>query len=111
MREDITKRIDTLNDELTTRQESIDLLKGRLKNQITSFHETIATVLDRDTSLAEKIRMLFREQGIMIASILMAVGMAICVLVEVLMPGGGGGGASVASPPPPKDEKGFERMD
>ena len=30
MKEDITKRIDALNDELATRQESIDLLKGRL---------------------------------------------------------------------------------
>ena len=55
MREDITKRIDDLNEDLKVRQESIDLLKGRLKNQITSFHETIAKVLDKDTSLAEKI--------------------------------------------------------
>ena len=55
MREDITKRIDKLNDELATRQESVTLLKGRLKNQITNFHETIAKVLDKDTSLAEKI--------------------------------------------------------
>ena len=69
MKEDITKQIDALNDELATRQESIDLLKGRLKNQITSFKETIAKVLDKDTSLAEKIRTLFREQGITIASI------------------------------------------
>ena len=44
MREDITKRIDALNDELSTRQESIDLLKGRLKSQITRFKETIAKV-------------------------------------------------------------------
>ena len=50
MKEGITKRIDTLNDELATRQESIDLLKGRLKSQITSFKETIAEVLDKDTS-------------------------------------------------------------
>ena len=71
MKEDITKRIDALNDELATRQESIDLLKGRLKNQITSFKETIAKVLDKDTSLGEKIRTLFREQGI--ASILAAI--------------------------------------
>ena len=56
MKEDTTKRIDALNDELATRQESIDLLKGRLKNQITSFKETIAKVLDKDTSLGEKIR-------------------------------------------------------
>ena len=55
MREEITNRIDALNDELKVRQESIDLLKGRLKNQITSFKETIAKVLDKDTSLAEKI--------------------------------------------------------
>ena len=55
MKEDITKLIDTLNDDLATRQESIDLLKGRLKNQFTSFKETIAKVLDKNTSLAEKI--------------------------------------------------------
>ena len=55
MKEDITKRIDNLNEDLKVRQESIDLLKGRLKNQITSFKETIAKVLDKDTSLAEKI--------------------------------------------------------
>ena len=58
MREDITKQIDALNDELATRQESIDIPKRRLKNQITSCKETIAKVLDKDTSLAEKIRTL-----------------------------------------------------
>ena len=82
MREDISKQIDAMNDDLATRQESINLLKGRLKSQITSFKETIAKVLDKDTSLAEKIRTLFREQGITIASILMAIGMAIGVLIE-----------------------------
>ena len=87
MREDITKRIDDLNDELKVRQESIDLLKGRLKAQITSFKETIAKVLDKDNSLGEKIRTLFREQGITIASMLMAIRMAIGVLVEALLPG------------------------
>ena len=82
MKEDITKQIDNLNDEQKVRQESIDLLKGRLKSQITSFRETIAKVLDKDTSLGERIRTLFREQGIMIASIPTAIGMAIGVLVE-----------------------------
>ena len=55
MKEDITKRIDDLNEDLKVRQESIDLLKGRLKNQIMNFKETIAKFLDKDTSLAEKI--------------------------------------------------------
>ena len=91
---------------MKVRQESINLLKGRLKNQITSFKETIAKVLDSNTSLAEKIRTLFREQGITIASILTAIWMAIGVLVEALLPGAaasGGGGE-----PPPKDEAGLK---
>ena len=94
MREDITKRIDGLNDELATRQESIDLLKGRLKNQIMSFKETIAKVLDKDTSLGEKVRTL----------------LAIRVLVETLVPGGvGAAAASGGGEPPPKDEKGLKK--
>ena len=95
-----------MNDELATRQESINLLKGRLKNQITSFKEMIAKVLDKDTSLGEKIRTLFREQEIMIASILTAIEMAIGVFVEALLPGGEGAAmASGGGEPPSKDEK------
>ena len=108
MREDITKRIDALNDELSTREESIDLLKGRLKSQITSFKETIAKVLDKDTSLGEKIRTLFREQGITIASILTAIGMAIGVLVKALLPGGAATASGGGGKRPPKDEKGLK---
>ena len=108
MKEDITKRIDDLNEDLKVRQESINLFKGRLKNQITSFRKTIAKVSDSNTSLAEKIRTLFREQGITIASILMAIGMAIGVLVEALLPGGGGAATSGGGEPPPKDEKGLK---
>ena len=107
MREEITKQIDKLNDELKVRQESIDLLKGRLKSQITSFKERIAEVSDKDTSLDEKIRTLFGEQGITIASILMAIGMATVVLVEALLPGSEGGTAA-GGETPPKDEKGLK---
>ena len=94
-----------MNDELGTRQESIDLLKGRLKSQITSFKETIAKVLDKDTSSGEKIQTLFREQRITIASILTAIGMAIMVLVEALLPGWG---AAAPGGPPPEDEAGLK---
>ena len=64
--------------------------------------------MDKDTSLGEKIRMLFREQGIMIASILTAIGMAISVLVEALLPGGGGAALASGREPPPKDEAGLK---
>ena len=68
-------------------------------------------MLDKDTSLGEKIRTLFREQGITIASILMAIGMAIGVLVEALLPGGGAATTSGrGGEPPPNDEKGLEGL-
>ena len=46
----------------------------------------------------------------MIASILRAIGMAISVLIEALLPGGGGSAASGGGELPPKDEKGLKRM-
>ena len=85
IQEDIRNRFEKLKNDLKVRQESIDLLKGRLTNQIMGIKATIAKVLDKDTSLAKKIRMLFGEQGITTASILMAIG----VLVKALLPGGG----------------------
>ena len=65
-------------------------------------------MLDKDTSLGEKIRTLFREQGITIASILTAIGKAIGVLVEALLPGGEGA-ISGGGEPPPEDENGLKK--
>ena len=73
-----------------------------------SFKETIAKILDKDISLGEKIRTLFREQGITIASILTAIGMAIGVPVEALLPGGAATASGEGGEPPPKDEKGLK---
>ena len=63
----------------------------------------IAKVLDKDTSLGEKIRTLFREQGITIASILTAIGIAIRVLLEALLPGCAATTSGQGGEPPPKD--------
>ena len=54
--EDIRNWIKRLNDDLKFMQESINLFKGRLTNQITRITEMITKVLDRDTSLAKKKR-------------------------------------------------------
>ena len=87
-RQEVKDRMNRHKDDLTTRKESIDILKGKLSNQITSIKETITKIMDSDTSLGEKIRTLFREQGITIVSILTAFGMDIGVLVEALLPEG-----------------------
>ena len=62
-------------------------------------------MLDKDISLAEKIQMLFLKQGITIASILTAIGIAIGVLVEVLLPSGTAAGGGTAGKPLPEDDK------
>ena len=43
--------------------------------------------MDKKTALGERIRTLFKEQGIAIISILTAVGMAIKILIEALLIG------------------------
>ena len=91
-------RLDDLN---TEKQERLKILS---KNRIDLQHqlarikkETIAKVLDQDTSLAERIRILFREQGIVIFSIL-TISTIVLAITEVFGEGGGAGD------PPPKDE-------
>ena len=65
--------------------------------------------MDKDTSLVEKIQTLFREQGITIASIHIAIGVAISVVGEALLPGGGGGSAATSGGEPlPKNVKGLK---
>ena len=78
-------------------QEDIDNFKYALKDQVTLIRSTISKVLNSDMTLGEKIRTLFREQGITIASILTAFGMAIGVLVEALLPSGGVGSTTTPS--------------
>ena len=83
MIEDSIKR---LRDELNERSKEIDILKGEASKQINQIKELITKFLDKETgTLGERIKTLFKEQGITIVSILTAVGMAIGVLIEALL--------------------------
>ena len=93
-RDMIEGRIRKLRDELTERNKEIDILKGEASKQINQIRESITKFLDKETdTLGERIRTLFKEQGITIVSILTAVGMTIGVLIEALL-----GGPSASAP-------------
>ena len=62
-RQEVRDRMKMLNDDLTARKEAIDVLKGKLKIQITSIRETITKVFDSDTSSWEKVKAIYREQA------------------------------------------------
>ena len=87
-REEVRARLQRFEDEQKAINDQIHILKGRYSNQIYQIKESIMKFLDKETgTLGERIRTLFKEQGIMIASILIAVGMAIGVLIEALLGG------------------------
>ena len=70
-------------------------MKGEACKQINQIRESVTKFLDKETgTLGERIRTLFKEQGITIVSILTAIGMAIGVLVEALL---GGSGSTVST--------------
>ena len=108
-REEVRARLQRFQDEQKAINDQICILKGRYSNQIYQIRESIMKFLDKETgTLGERIRTLFKEQGITIVSILTAVGMAIGVLIEALL-----GGPSVSATTPQStttsDKKGGAR--
>ena len=87
-REEVRARLQKFQDEQKAISDQIRILKGRYSNQIYQIRESIMKFLDKETgTLGERIRTLFKEQGITIVSILTALGMTIGVLIEALLRG------------------------
>ena len=92
-REEVRSRLQRLQDEQKAINDQIRILKGQYSNQIYQIRESIMKFLDKETgTLGERIRTLFKEQGITIVSILTALGMTLGVLIEALF-----GGPSVST--------------
>ena len=93
-REEVRARLQRFQDEQKAISDQIRILKGRYSNQIYQIRESIMKFLDKETgTLGERIRTLFKEQGITIISILTALGMTLGVLIEALL-----GGPSESTP-------------
>ena len=92
-REEVRARLQRFQDEQKAINDQIRILKGRYSNQIYQIRESITKFLDKETgTLGERIRTLFKEQGIKIVSILTALGMTLGGLIEALL-----GGPSVST--------------
>ena len=96
---------DRLDDWYTEKQARLEILSQNpkdLQTQVARIKQTLEKVLDKNTSLAERIRTLFREQGINIFSLLTALSMTISTIALAITGVFGGGGGTGGSPP--KDE-------
>ena len=93
-REEVRARLQKFQDEQKAINDQIRILKGRYFNQIYQIRESIMKFLDKETgTLGERIRTLFKEQGITIFSILTTLGMTLGVLIATLL-----GGPSTSTP-------------
>ena len=92
-----------MNTEKQARLEILSQNRKDLQTQVAKIKQTLEKVLDKNTSLAERIRALLREQGITIAAILTALSMTISTTVFDIT-GVFGGGSGVAGGPPSKDK-------
>ena len=97
--ERIGSRLRDLESERSARLEVINVNREKIRSQVNRIKETIQKVLKEDTKLGEKIKTLFREQGITIVSVLTAFGMIIGVIVETFIPGGAVPTTAPATPP------------
>ena len=87
-----------LEDERSARLEAATTNKEALRGQINRIKETINKVLKEDSTLGERLKTLFEEQGISIVSVLSAIGMIMGTIIEAVIPTGGG---AVTPPKPP----------
>ena len=108
IRDRIRKLESVLSDiklEREARLEALSTNRATFRSKINRIRQTVRRLLHEDTTLAEHTRTLFPEQGIAIASILTAIGMAISTLVLALT---GGGESAPAPAPKPPDKSGLK---
>ena len=97
-------RLDDLNTKKQARLEILSQNRKALQRQVARIRQTLENVFDQDASLAERIRILFCEQGITIFSILTALSMTVLTIVIAITGVFGGGGGIRGSDSPSKDK-------
>ena len=105
----LNRALEQLKDERQPLLELVNDQRGELRVQTNRIRQTFEKMLNEDKTLMDRLKTLFREQGITIASILTAIGMTIAVLVEsIQLALTGGGGSSPPTPKPPADKQGLK---
>ena len=97
-----------MNTEKQTRLEILSQNQRDLQTQVARIKQALEKVLDKNTSLAERIGTLFCEQGITIFLVLTALSVTISTTVLAITGAFGGGRGTGDSPP--KDEGWLGRL-
>ena len=101
---EIKEKIENLKVQRDMQRDHLQMdIEPRLRTQINRIRDTVYKMLYEDSTLGERVRTLFREQGITIVSIITALGMAIGALVEgILLATKTAASAITPKPPSPR---------
>ena len=80
-----TEKIKTLEEEIEVLDSEIREYDGKFRSQFQRIKQTIDKMLHQDLTLGEQIQTLFREQGITIASVITALGLAIGMIINSIL--------------------------
>ena len=105
-------RLDDLNTEKKARLEILSQNRKDLQAQVARIKQTLEKLPDKDASLAERIGILFKEQGITIFSILTLFSMTISTILPSITGVSGGGSRETGGTPLDKGtlKKWFHRL-
>ena len=90
----IEKRIADFKEERATRLEITTQNRKELSSQFSRIRQTIEKILDRNLTLREKVKLIFREKGITITAVLTEFGFIISTIITSLIGGAAGAGGS-----------------
>ena len=79
------EKIKTLEEEIEVLDSEIREYDGKFRSQFQRIKQTVDKMLHQDLTLGEQIQTLFREQGITIASVITALGLAIGMIINSIL--------------------------
>ena len=79
------REIRTLEEEIEVLDSEIREYYGKFRSQFQRIKQTVDKMLHQDLTLGEQIQTLFREQGITIASVITALGLAIGMIINSIL--------------------------
>ena len=102
MSEEDAKRARELEAEIKELDTAITDQDAKVRNSLQHLRQSIENFIDSDSTLGNRVRALFRREGVTIASLLTAVGMTIVAVVEGIVLATRSAVSAVTQAPKPK---------
>ena len=104
--EETRKQIERLEEQIKLLDREIREYDGKFRSQFGRIKQTIDKMLNEDMTLGERVRTLFREQGITIVSVITAIGFVIGTIIGSIIAGTRKAASAIIPEPKPGPKPG-----